>query len=248
MPAHSSHLLQPLDISCFAVLKRSYGSLVDQKMRLGINHIDKLDFLAAYPQARVDAFKPDTIKNSFAAAGLVPFDPDRVLSKLNVWLNTPTPPGSRPGSQSSHFTPKTPATVAELLKQASSIKAFLKQRSNSPPTPSKTALNQLIKGCQIAMQNGILLEQENRDLRAANAVVKQKRARVNRHIAYHAGVSVQEAQELIRSTEPPFNPVQPVPEDGVQTNQTAIAPPTRRAFTCSGCNQVGHRLNQCTQR
>ena len=37
MPAHSSHLLQPLDVGCFAVLKRSYGRLVDQQMRLGIN-------------------------------------------------------------------------------------------------------------------------------------------------------------------------------------------------------------------
>jgi hypothetical protein len=82
-----------------------------------------------------------------------------------------------------------PATVTELLKQGSSIKGLLK-RSTSPPTPSKTALNQLIKGCQIAMQNGILLEQENQDLRAANAVQKQKRARTNRHIAYQAGVSV----------------------------------------------------------
>lgn len=57
LPAHSSHLLQLLDIRCFAVLKRSYGSLLDQKMRLGINPIDKTDFLAAYPQARADTFK-----------------------------------------------------------------------------------------------------------------------------------------------------------------------------------------------
>jgi hypothetical protein len=34
------------------------------------------------------------------------------------------------------------------------------------------------------MQNGILLKQENRDLRATNIVQKQKRARTNRHIAY----------------------------------------------------------------
>lgn len=27
MPAHSSHLLQPLEIGCFAVLKRSYSRL-----------------------------------------------------------------------------------------------------------------------------------------------------------------------------------------------------------------------------
>ena len=51
MPAYSSHLLQPLDISCFAVLKWSYGQLIESKMRLRINHIDKLDFLEAYPKA-----------------------------------------------------------------------------------------------------------------------------------------------------------------------------------------------------
>ena len=224
MPAHSSHFLQPLDIRCFAVLKRSYGGLIDQKMRLGINHIDKLDFLAAYPQVRVDTFKTDTIKTSFAAASLVPFDPERVLSKLNIRLRKPTPLGSRPSSRSSVFTLKTPATVAELLKQASSIKAFLKRRSNSPPSPSQTALNQLIKGYQIAMQNGILLEQENKELRASNAAQKQKRARINRRLPYEAGVSVQEAQEHLQAREPIIQPTAPSPAAPAQPIQQVVAP------------------------
>ena len=92
MPAHSSHLLQPLDIGSFAVLKRAYSRMVEIKMRNGINHIDKLDFLEAYPSARIEAFKSETIKNSFGAAGLVPFEPDRVISKLNIRLRTPPPP------------------------------------------------------------------------------------------------------------------------------------------------------------
>lgn len=29
MPPHSSHLLQPLDVGCFTVLKRAYGELVE---------------------------------------------------------------------------------------------------------------------------------------------------------------------------------------------------------------------------
>jgi hypothetical protein len=41
MPAHSSHLLQPLDVGCFSVLKRSYGRLVELKMSLGVNYIAK---------------------------------------------------------------------------------------------------------------------------------------------------------------------------------------------------------------
>jgi len=35
MPAHSFHLLQPLDVGCFAVLKRTYGRLVEEKYNTG---------------------------------------------------------------------------------------------------------------------------------------------------------------------------------------------------------------------
>jgi hypothetical protein len=103
MPPHLSHLLQPLDIGYFAVLKRSYSRLVENQARTGYNHIDKLDFLAAYPQARAETFKLETIQNSFAAAGLVPINAYRVLSGLNISLRTPTPPRSRPSSRSSVF-------------------------------------------------------------------------------------------------------------------------------------------------
>jgi hypothetical protein len=48
MPPHSSHLLQPLDVGCFSVLKRSYGRLVEQKMGAGVYYIDKHDFLPLY--------------------------------------------------------------------------------------------------------------------------------------------------------------------------------------------------------
>ena len=94
MPAHSSHLLQPLDIGCFSVLKRSYGGLIERLMRNGINHIDKLDFLPAYREARAEAYKSSTVYSAFAGAGLVPYDPDRVISQLNIKLRTSNPPGS----------------------------------------------------------------------------------------------------------------------------------------------------------
>ena len=94
MPAHSSHLLQPLDVGCFSLLKRAYGRLIEDKMRLGFNHIDKFDFLEAYPQARTAIFSADNIKSGFSATGLIPLNPDQVLSQLNIQLKTPTPPGS----------------------------------------------------------------------------------------------------------------------------------------------------------
>jgi hypothetical protein len=101
MPSYSSHLLQPLDIGCFAVLNRAYGRFVSDLVGKGYNHIDKLDFLADYPRARLEAFQPHIIQSSFAATSIVPVSAERVLSKLNISLRTPSPLSSRLSSRSS---------------------------------------------------------------------------------------------------------------------------------------------------
>jgi hypothetical protein len=87
MPPHASHLLQPLDVGCFSVLKRLYEGAVSTLTRNGVNSIDKEDFLELIADARMGAFKTSTIQNSFLATGLAPFDANKVLEKLNVHLD-----------------------------------------------------------------------------------------------------------------------------------------------------------------
>ena len=125
MPLHLSHLLQLLNTGCFVVLKCLYSQMVELKMQNRINHIDKFDFLEVYPSAQNEAFKLETIKNSFSAAGLVAFSPNQVILKLDIHLCTPTPPPSWGSNSSRNFTPKTPFTDKQLHQQASSIKALL---------------------------------------------------------------------------------------------------------------------------
>jgi hypothetical protein len=245
MPAHSSHLLQPLDIGCFAVLKRSYGQMVETKMRNGINHIDKLDFLEAYPSARNEAFRSDTIINSFRAAGLVPFSPDQVISKLDICLRTPTPPPSRGSESSQNFTPKTPFTDKQVRRQGSSIKTLLRTGSRSPPSPSDRALNQLIKGCQRSMQTAIILAEENKGLRAENEKKKQKRTRSRRQMPSTEGLSVFEASALTMQSQQAIEPAPP-PGDGRPSE--GLQPPTRAQRGCGICRRPGHRRETCPDR
>jgi len=80
MPSHSSHILQPLDVGCFSPLKNAYSQLVQKLARNGIFHIDKSDFLDMYYQARTAIFNEKNITSAFRAIGLVPFNPERVLS------------------------------------------------------------------------------------------------------------------------------------------------------------------------
>jgi hypothetical protein len=157
---------------------------------VGIHHIDKLDFLTAYPQARAEAYKSSTIKSAFAAAGIQPYSPDRVISQLNIRLQTPTPPGS----SSSAWSPKTPHNLKQLNRQASSIKRSIERRLRSP---INTAINQLVKGCELAMYGAAMLTKENHDLRNANEKQKQKRQRSNKLLSHEGGVSVKKARETI---------------------------------------------------
>ena len=92
MPAHASHLLQPLDVGCFSPLKKAYGNEVGCLIRNRIHHVDKLSFLPAFKAAFERAFIKDNICSSFRGAGLVPFNPEVVLLKLSIKLCTPTPP------------------------------------------------------------------------------------------------------------------------------------------------------------
>ena len=238
MPPHSSNYCQPLDVGCFSSLKRAYGNLVQNQMRQGFNHMDKLDFLEAYPEAWKQAFTLDSIKNGFRATGLVPYNPEEVLGRFTIQLKTPTPPGSR----STNSDPKTPCNPKQLGKQATIIKNLLRKHTNSPPTPSKAALNQLIKGCEMAMNNAILLAHENQDLKASHEKHLQKRKQSRRQIATEEGLSIQEGQDIIQSRNQsdgaiPIASMDPAP--AIEYHSTR-APPQ-----CSDCNNLGHKRTHC---
>ena len=117
MPPHTSHLLQPLDVSCFSPLKRAYGREIEKLARQGVYHIDKIDFLTVYQQIRPTVFTQQNIQAGFQATGLVPPCPDRVLSSLTV-ARTPSPPqtttDNNAAMQTAAAQTETPQTVAEL--------------------------------------------------------------------------------------------------------------------------------------
>lgn len=109
MPAHASHLLQPLDVGVFGPLKCAYGKLTEQMIVAGNNHINKEDFLHLYPTARTAVLTKRNICNGFAGSGLKPLDKDQVLEKITFELHTPTPPPLTEGLILSAFqTPQNP--------------------------------------------------------------------------------------------------------------------------------------------
>lgn len=167
------------------------------------------------------------LRNSFQAAGLVPYDPERVTSKLDVQLHTPTPPGSRPSSRPSAWSPKTPANPKQLNRQASSIKIMTSRQFPSGRSPIQKQIDQLIKGSHFAMHNLAILRQQVYDICAENEKTKQKRQRSKRRIAQSGGFRDSEGREALNSPNQANagqNPPPPVEADASASQPIRRAP------------------------
>jgi hypothetical protein len=114
MPTHLSHILQPLDVGCFAPLKRAHSKEIRVLVTDHIGQINKKAFIASFVKVLEPAFSKTNIQSSFRATGLVPYNSLVVLSKLKVKLGTPTPPA--PGT--TQCNPKTPSNAAKVEAQS----------------------------------------------------------------------------------------------------------------------------------
>ncbi|KID81934.1 transposase [Metarhizium guizhouense ARSEF 977] len=180
MPSHSSHILQPLDVGCFGPLKKAYGREIEGLMKGHITHITKTDFLPAFLAASFASMTEQNIKGAFRGAGLVPFDPENVLSRLDVKLRTPSPVEGAI-ELPNLWVPKTPNNPIEATSQTDYIKRRISRHQGSSPTSILAAIDQVAKGACGIMHRMALLQAEIGQLREANATLsKRRRARKTR--------------------------------------------------------------------
>ena len=92
MLSHLSHLLQPLDVVPYSLLKRYYSDRISLLARSRIYYINKETFLPAFKAAYVKTFILENVRVGFRGARLVLYNLEAVLSKLDVQLRTPTLP------------------------------------------------------------------------------------------------------------------------------------------------------------
>jgi hypothetical protein len=157
MPPHLSYLLQPLDVGCFAPLKKAYGRQAEHLIRNRINHITKLKFLPYFKAACNAVFTSSNIQGGFRGAGLVPFDPERVIMGLDVKLRTPSPQLS---TNNEPWQSATPKYTLELGSQSSLVKTRIQRHIDSSPTSMVEAFEKVSKGAAIIAHKLVLAQQE----------------------------------------------------------------------------------------
>jgi hypothetical protein len=86
LPLYSSYLTQPADIGLFQPLKKVYRHQVDNFIKSNITYIDKASFLVGFQRAFKEAIISKNTKAGFRGAGLVLFDPEEVISRMDIRL------------------------------------------------------------------------------------------------------------------------------------------------------------------
>ena len=80
--AHSTHLLQPLDVGFFQPMKQHYQNILAEQVQFGSVKYSKNNFLDAYSEVSLQTAKKHTIQHAWEKAGLWPFKPLLVLEKI----------------------------------------------------------------------------------------------------------------------------------------------------------------------
>ena len=80
LPSKSTHVLQPLDVGCFALLQAAYErNLRTWLERNPLSVIRKVDFLELLFTARTETYSIETVKKAWANSGCWPIDMDKAL-------------------------------------------------------------------------------------------------------------------------------------------------------------------------
>ena len=93
LPPHTTHLLQPLDRSCFSPLKAAWNA--ECQLFTSCNPgkvVNRYNFIQLLSQAWARAMNPDNIKSGFRVTGICPFNRDVVKLPTSPKKGSPEPP------------------------------------------------------------------------------------------------------------------------------------------------------------
>jgi hypothetical protein len=146
------------DVGCFSVLKQAYGQEIERLIRCSITHVSKTKFFPAFYAAFQATMTERNIREGFRGAGIVPLDPEYIVSKLDVQLRTPTPV-EEGAKYLIPWVSKTPKTVLKAQFQSEYLERRIRRHQSSSPESILEALKPFSKGTKAVMHEMALLYQ-----------------------------------------------------------------------------------------
>lgn len=180
LPPHASHVLQPLDLAPFSVVKTKYRSEIRAISALGdAAPIKKERFVVSYNKAREEGLTEQVIRAGWRASGLCPYNPDLVLLSSQVSGRPATPPRDTQASEVSDILLSTPQSAQALYRAQQQL-----LQSESLSRSTRAVLGKAGKAIAKANTQAAQLQAENQRLKyqLENTRVTRKRKRVQQDL------------------------------------------------------------------
>lgn len=180
LPSHTSHKLQPCDVGVFAPLKTAYRDEVEQLYREGLDTVGKEHFTSLYKPARERSLTKRNIMAGWAATGLFPFNPERVLRHTRKPAAEPTVSKgnevlSCPQDQVLQI-PVIPVTSV-TIEALTSLHNLIKQELDEPNTDRiQRHVQKLASAAKVLFAKQTLFQDQNRFLSKINNEAKVRRS------------------------------------------------------------------------
>lgn len=239
LPPHSSHITQPLDVEVFSALKRAYGHEINTFIRAYINSISKVEFFLAFHAAYKRSITISNILGGFRGAGLIPYDPQAVISKLDVKLRTPTPT-SPLETNADPWVSQTPHNPTEALSQTTLVKSRIRGHQGSSPTPIFQAVKHMAKGMEAMAHEMTLIKEENYNLRKANEALSKRRRAKKTRVRQGGALTMEDAHDILAQKE-----VNEQVARDIRENRGGDGERLATVRRCGNCGKPGHNARTC---
>ncbi|KAL1581814.1 hypothetical protein WHR41_09665 [Cladosporium halotolerans] len=181
----------------------------------------------------------NNIAGGFRGAGLVPFDPQVVLSRLDVKLRTPTPIRS-PAAEANPWVSQTPHNPTEAISQSELVKSQISGHQGSSPTPIFSAVRQMAKGIEAMAHSVTLLTAENRTLQKANQALSRRRRAKKTRVRHGGALTAQSARGILAQKHREGQQGQGAVEKQCRSSEGLVSIPR-----CRKCGKPGHNIRTC---
>jgi hypothetical protein len=232
MPAHSSHILQPLDVVCFSPLKLKYSQRVRGLANKRVYHINKEGFLPAFRDAFFDVFTYENCKKAFQASGLVPVNAQEVLDRLEVRFHTP-PPVPLPETP---WQSRTPSNTYEFGSQSKLVSEHFVRS----PTSAQEGFSKLVKGAEEMLHENVIIKARVRELEEQLAEITKRKSRKRKQIQH--GGTLEYGKAALSIAESAAAACTVSKRARVSSGQERAQPGQRH---CGNCGKTGHNARTC---
>ncbi len=198
LPPHTSHILQPLDVSCFSPLKHYHSLGVMNSVQQSTTTFDKVDFLLQFPTIRINVFKDANLKSAFSNTGPILFRPKLVVDQISHPARPVTL--SRPGEMLLH---RTPTTLRQVQAHGKYLLSALDRELALDPSlqPLHQHMVKFVKAAECAFARTVIQEKELVELKQAAEARAVKASRRQNYIQDGGVLQVERTLQLIEEKE-----------------------------------------------